>query len=225
MSTAGQIDGTGIFAKLVAGFLVKWIKKTHDGGPSLMPALSATPTDVTGRPERDRSRETAGAHTGAAGPRASGMPAPVSALHGDDYGAHRGASARVCACDTATYDPVGVERRLAAMWDREQRRARRDALRAADPDTLRKAGLTDCQVRQAGQGRVPQGYQLEQTPGTGGSPAQYQLSPTSAQGQCNCNAVNDSISVSRFGAVTVISLPVGGRQVTIVLGGGAAMWA
>ena len=239
---------SGIFAKLVAKFLVKWIKKTRDKG-SNTPALSAAPPQIEGRPERDRSRETIGAHTGSSGPRASEAPAPAAALQGGTYGthagssgpraseapapatalqggtyeSHRGVPTRTATIATATYDPVDVERRLAAMWNTGERQARGDALRAADPGTLREAGMNQQQVAQAGNGRVPTGYQMERVPGTDASPSHYQLAPTSPQSQCNCNHVNQSITEVRFGNVSVISLPIGGQQVTIVLGGGATL--
>ena len=109
------------------------------------------------------------------------------------------------------------------MWNTGERQARGDALRAADPGTLREAGMNQQQVAQAGNGRVPTGYQMERVPGTDASPSHYQLAPTSPQSQCNCNHVNQSITEVRFGNVSVISLPIGGQQVTIVLGGGATL--
>ncbi|AQP47828.1 hypothetical protein BW730_10310 [Tessaracoccus aquimaris] len=274
MSTSSS-QGSGIFAKLVAKFLVKWIKKTRSDKGSSAPALSAAPPQVEGRPERDRSRETIGAHTGSSGPRASEAPAPAAALQGGTYGthagstgpraseapapatalqggtygthtgstgpraseapaqatalqggtygSHRGVSTRIATIATATYDPVDVERRLAAMWNTGEKQARGDALRSADPGTLREAGMNQQQVAQAGNGRVPAGYQMERVPGTDAAPSHYQLAPTSAQSQCNCNHVNQSITEVRFGNVSVISLPIGGQQVTIVLGGGATL--
>lgn len=65
VSTAAGSSLSGIFATYVARFLVSWAKQTlgPDQTPS-GPALSPTPTAVEGRPERDRSRETYGAHRG-----------------------------------------------------------------------------------------------------------------------------------------------------------------
>lgn len=94
MSTAAGSSLSGIFAKHVARFLVSWAKQTL--GPdqtSPDPALRRTPSAVEGRPERDRSRETFGAHAGSQGARASEAPAPAQALQGSDYGAHRGVQA------------------------------------------------------------------------------------------------------------------------------------
>lgn len=188
MSTSSQMGTSGIFAKLVAKFLVKWIKKTTNKGQgSLPPALSAAPSDVSGHPERNQ-----------------------------------GVSTEACTCTTATYNP-NFDAQMAAMWAPQEREARADALRAADEHTLRDGGMDERQVAQAGAGRVPNGYQMERVPATESTGQHYQLSPLSQQWQCNCNAVNDQIFSQRFGDVTVISLPVGGQQVTIILGGGAVL--
>lgn len=244
MSTSSLQGSSGIFAKMVAKFLVKWIKKTRKS--SSAPALTAAPSDVTGRPERDRAHEgygthagstgpraqalpeqatalqggTYGSHAGSTGPRAQAAPESVSALQGGNYGAHQGVT-RTATVSTASYDPADVERKLAAMWNTGEKTARRDALRSADADTLRQAGMNQTQVAQAGQGRVPAGYQMQQVPATDTTPSHYQLAPTTAQSQCNCNAANDAIV--QVGNVSVISLPIGGQQVVVVLGGGATL--
>lgn len=223
MSTSSQMGTSGIFAKLVAKFLIKWIKKTtsKSQGPQA-PALPATPSDVAGRPERDRGRETFGSHTGSTGPRQVDLPQQAEALQGGTYGEHRGVTTEVCTCTTATYNP-NFDSQMAAMWAPQEREARADVLRAADPQTLRDGGLNDRQVAQAGVGRVPQGFQLERVPATDAVAQHYQLSPLNQQSQCNCNAVNDQVFSQRFGNITVISLPVGGQQVTIILGGAAVL--
>ena len=225
MSTSSQTSGTGIFAKLVAKFLVKWVKKSVSRrGSAQQPALSSTPSTVTGRPDRDRSRETFGDHTGSSGPREQTHQAPVTAIQGDDYGAHRGTSGTtVTTADSTVYDPAGLDRRLAAMWAPAERDQRGEALRGADPATLREAGLSDRQVAQAGAGRVPSGYQLERVPASGDGDPQYRLTPVSEQGQHNCHHVNREIFSLQIGDTTVISFPIGGRQITVVLGLGAAM--
>ena len=109
------------------------------------------------------------------------------------------------------------------MWNSSERQARADALRAADSQVLRDAGMNERQVAQAGNGRVPSGYQMEKVPANSAEPTTYQLSPTSAQAQHDCNAVTHTVISFSFSDVSIISLPIGGRQVTIVLGGGAAL--
>lgn len=223
VSTSSQMGTSGIFAKLVAKFLIKWVKKTTSRSQGAQaPALSATPTEVAGRPERDRGRETFGSHTGSTGPREAERPRQEAALQGGGYGEHRGVTTEACTCTTATYNP-DFDSQMAAMWAPQEREARSDALRAADAQTLREGGLNDRQVAQAGAGRVPSGYQLERVPATEPGGQHYQLSPLNQQSQCNCNAVNDQVFSQRFGDVTVISLPVGGQQVTIILGGAAVL--
>lgn len=219
MSTSSQMGTTGIFAKLVAQYLVAWVKQTRDDTAS--PVLDRTPPAVPGRPERDRANENLGAHTGSRAPRTPPAQEPVSALQGGTYGRHRGVATRQDTCTHAIYDPTDVESRLAAMWHSDERAARSDALRGADPDTLRACGMSQRQISQAGNGHVPGGWQLEQVSAGDGAAAQYRLSPTNAQSQCNCNAVNESILAMRFGEVTLVSLPLGGQQVTVVLGGAA----
>jgi len=221
VSTSGQSGGTGIFARLVSKFLVKWVRRTLDRGSAATPALSPVPGDVAGRPDRDRSRETAGAHRGAGGSRPVGPPPGSTTIAGDDYGAHRGVSAGARPCTSVTYDPSGLEARLAAMWNGDERVARAEALRGADPAVLRRAGMDEHQVGQAADGRVPGGYQMERVPASDAAPSHYQLTPTTAQSQCNCNAVTGQIRSLQIGDVSVISLPIGGTQVTVVLGGAA----
>ncbi len=251
MSTSSQMGTTGIFAKMVAKFLVKWIKKTMNKGSGSQPtpALSAVPSEVAGRPDRDRAHENLGAHTGytgprasempqqatalqggtygthagSSGPRASEMPQQATALQGGTYGKHRGVTTQAFTCEKATYDPAEVERRLAAMWNTGEREARSAALRAADAEALRAGGMNDNQLAQAGNGRVPSGYQMEKVPASEAAPSHYQLAPLNQQSQCNCNAVNDTIFSMQFGNVSLISLPIGGQQVTIVLGGAAVL--
>lgn len=133
-TTSSGTSLSGIFAKFVAQFLVKWVKRTLGiGAAPQRPALSATPSDVSGRPERDRSRETFGAHTGVTSPRASEMPQAAQALQGDDYGAHSGsagprASEMPAAVQAIQGDDYGAHRGVEghSYWDEaEQRRAAR----------------------------------------------------------------------------------------------------
>lgn len=221
MNKSTQLGGTGLFAKMVAKFLVKWIKKTLglDTG-RVVPALSAAPSTVDGRPERDRTRETFGEHRGSTGARANEGPAPAQALQGGGYGAHRGAA--VERASTLAYDPRDVERRMANLWTHDERSRRRAALRSVEPGVLREAGLSPRQIDQAGRGRVPSGYQLCESTGPSQQP-RYELAPVSQQSQHNCNCANGQIVNLQFGDVSVISLPIGGEQVTVVFGGAAVL--
>lgn len=246
MNKSTQLGGTGLFAKMVAKFLVKWIKKTLglDKGRSV-PALSATPSTVEGRPDRDRSREnfgehrgsegaranespqaaqalqggSFGAHTGGQGPRASEAPAAAPALQGGTYGAHRGTT--IQRPTSLPYDQRDIDRRLAAMWTNDSRQRRSAALMSAEPAVLREAGLNNRQIEQAGRGRIPSGYQLSES-GPSNHP-RYELSRVTPQAQHNCNCANAQIVHVQFGNVSIISLPIGGEQVTVVLGGAAVL--
>ena len=273
VSTSGSMGSTGLFAKMVAKFLVKWVKKTlNKKRGSAQPALSATPSTVTGRPERDRSRENYGQHTGSqgprdrvtnqtttlqgddygqhtgssgpraasaqpqtaplmggnyghhtgsSGPRPSGFQTPPGAFQGGNYGEHTGVSPRprleVAPRNNVVFDPRSLDRQLASLWNGGEQR--RNTLRQADPEGLRQAGLNDRQVAQAGNGRVPQGYRCCLS----ADAQSYELTPVNQQSQINSNAINHQIISLQFGDVSLISLPIGGQQVTIVLGGGAVL--
>lgn len=191
MSTSTTAGTTGLFAKMVAKFLVPWVKKTLTTDTrSQHEALAAPPAPLPGT-------------TPPAQPQPPYRPVQPGVSR------------------SAVWDPRIADRQLASMYSGEHTH-RREALRAADPAALRRCGLSETQVAQAGAGRVPAGYQMEPLPQQAGQ-AGYQLTPLTPQTQQNLNSVNLQIISLHAGDVSVISLPVGGEQITIVIGGGAVM--
>ncbi|GAB3817537.1 hypothetical protein GCM10028820_18660 [Tessaracoccus terricola] len=243
-TTSTSTSLSGIFAKFVAKFLVKWIKKTFGiGQADRSPALTATPSQVTGRPERDRSRENFGAHTGSQGARADESPTAAEALQGDDYGAHSGSQDARAFEDPGTaqairgddygahrgvlqerpYQHLSPEQRRAAMWTGGDLERQREVLRQADPQVLRDYGLNDKQVSQCRNGRVPSGHVIDQVATNGMarvdlSQQNWVLSPTSPENQLLANSFHNQLIDIRIGETRILSVPLGGNNVVLVLG-------
>lgn len=205
-TTSASTGLTGIFAKFVARYLVRWIKKTVGTGGPERPALSATPSQVTGRPERDRSREDFGEHTGSQGGRAFEDPGTARAIRGDDYGAHRGVLA------DRPYRHRGAEERRAAMWTGDELAQQREALRSAPSEVLRDFGLGDEQVHQCRAGRVPPGHQVDEVAGN------WILFTNSPENQLLTNSFHDQLLDIRIGETRILRIPFGGNHVVLVLG-------
>lgn len=229
--------GTGIFAKLVAQFLVKWIKKTRDAKRGEQPALSATPSPLTGpRPDRDRSRENFGEHTGSQGVRAAGAAASAQTVQGGTYGEHGGgqgvraseAPPAAQAVQGGTYGqhagtgggvatagparPNAYTAGQRPSWTELVRQEIRRALQNLAQQVLRELGLSDRQLAQANSGHVPSGQQL--------SPAgqgQWQMTPTSPESQLATNAHHTQTSGLAAGQTAQLQLPGGGRAEVLIL--------
>lgn len=237
-TTSTSTSLSGIFAKFVAKFLVKWIKKTLGiGQADTRPALSPTPSQVTGRPERDRSRENFGAHTGSQGARADESPAPAQALQGDDYGSHTGSAGGRAFEDPGTaqaiqgddygahrgvlqdrpYRALSPEERRAAMWTGGDLEQQRQVLRNADSGVLREFGLNDHQVSQCQHGRVPSGHVVDRVP-TGGSQQSWVLSPITPENQLLSNSFHNQLIDIRIGETRILGIPFNGSHVVLVLG-------
>lgn len=246
-NTTTSTSLSGIFAKFVAKFLVKWIKKTLGiGQADARPALSPTPSQVTGRPDRDRARENLGQHTGSQGPRPDESPEPAGALQGDDYGTHTGAPGERAFEDPGTAQAIqgddygahrGVledrpyrhespEARRASMWTGGDLERQREVLRGADPDVLREFGMGDKQVSQCQNGRVPSGHVLDKVATNtmlrlpDGLPQQnWVLSPVSPENQLLSNSFHNQLIDIRIGETRILSVPFNGTNVVLVLGG------
>lgn len=225
--------GTGIFAKLVAQFLVKWIKKTRDSKRGEQPALSATPSPLTGpRPDRDRSRENFGEHTGSQGVRAAGAAAQGQAVQGGTYGEHGGSQGvrasesapNVHAVQGGTYGqhqgvstagparPQSYTAGQRPSWTDLVRQEIRSALQNLAQQVLRELGLSDRQLAQANTGHIPSGQQLSPT-GQG----QWQMTPTSPESQLATNAHHTQTSGLAAGQTAQLQLPGGGRAEVLIL--------
>ncbi|NHB85554.1 hypothetical protein G7085_15615 [Tessaracoccus sp. HDW20] len=146
----------------------------HRHGVVRDPGPLPVPGDVAGRPDRDRSRETAGAHRGAGEARTVEAPAgrpPSSAT----------TSARTAASPPRPALHLGHLRpgrpRGPSRGDVDQPRARHPRRRPPRrrSGVLRGAGMDERQVSQAGDGRVPAGYQMERVPASAAAPSHYQL--------------------------------------------------
>lgn len=219
-TTSTSTSLSGIFAKFVARFFVKWIKKGLGiGQADHGPALSSTPSQVTGRPERDRAREGFGEHTGPQGERAFEDPGTVHAIQGDDYGAHRGV------LEDRPYLHQSPEERRASMWTGVDLEQQREVLRGTDPEVLREFGLGEKQVSQCQHGRVPSGHVMDKvaTNGmlrpTGGFPQQnWVLSPITPENQLLSNSFHNQLIDIRIGETRILSVPFNGSNVVLVLG-------
>lgn len=207
-TTASTSTGlSGIFAKFVARFLVKWIKKTLGAGSAPSgPALTGTPSQVAGRPERDRSREDFGQHTGATGGRAFEDPGEARAIRGDDYGAHRGV------LQDRPYRHLTPEQRRAAIWTGDDLQQQREALRRADPEVLRDHGLNDKQVAQCQQGRVPSGHLVDRIA------TNWVLLRTTPENQLLANSLHSQLVDIRVGETRILAIGSDGTHVVLVLG-------
>lgn len=212
---------SGIFAKFVAKFLVKWVKKTLGIGQAERgPALTSTPSEVTGRPERDRSRENFGAHTGSGGARAFDDPGEARTIQGDDYGAHRGT------LEDRPYRHLSPEERRAALWSGGDLDQQRQVLRGTDPGVLREYGLNDKQVEQCRHGRVPSGHLMDRvaTNGRGETDLSQQnwvMSPITPESQLLTNSFHNQVLDIRIGETRILAIPTGGSHVVLVMGAAA----
>lgn len=215
-TTSSASSLSGIFAKFVAKFLVNWVKKTlGTSQASPQPALSSTPSEVSGRPQRDRGHEAFGEHTGSSGARADESPAAAQAIVGDDYGAHRGC--HVAPMPERTHTAMDAEMRRAAIWSANTHAEGREALRSAPESTLREYGMTDRQVDQCHRGRVPQGHLLDRVASNSNGGA-WVLSPLSPESQVQVNSLHQQVIDIRIGDVRILSLPQGESSMVLVLG-------